>query len=103
METLQNAGVKPNNSSGLLFSFDDELIETLSENNSFDFNKDGNVDVTDITAMINSIINGNTTAARSNKLNNSEDNTNEGVSNEISVTDVTSLINYIINMNKEVK
>ena len=103
METLQDAGVKPNNSSGLLFSFDDELIETLSENNSFDFNKDGNVDVTDITAMINSIINGNTTAARSNKLNNSEDNTDEGVSNEISVTDVTSLINYIINMNKEVK
>lgn len=103
METLQNAGVKPNNSSGLLFSFDDELIETLSENNSFDFNKDGNVDVTDITAMINSIINGDVTAARSAKLNESEDNKDEGISNEISVTDVTSLINYIINMNKEVK
>lgn len=62
-----------------------------------DCNYDGNVDVTDVTMMVNFILNGNPTATSSYTYDFAAYNTNKDTTTEIDVSDVTALINLILN------
>ncbi|WP_146739420.1 hypothetical protein [Pseudoprevotella muciniphila] len=62
-----------------------------------DCNYDGSVDVTDITMMVNFILNGNPTTTSGYKYDFTIYNTNKDASPDIDVSDVTALVNLILN------
>ena len=62
-----------------------------------DCNNDDNVDVTDITMMVNFILNGSPTATSSYMYDFDVYNTNKDATTEIDVSDVTALVNLILN------
>ena len=62
-----------------------------------DCNNDGNVDVTDVTMMVNFILNGSPTTTSSYAYDFTAYNTNKDTTEEIDVSDVTALVNLILN------
>ena len=73
------------------------LSSTPTERYLGDCNFDGSVDATDISMMVNFVLNGNPTTVSAYRYDYNAYNTNKDTSAEIEVSDIAALVNLVLN------